>query len=109
MIQSNNFSFGKYCELTEVINGMKKILVLMALIAVLILLAGCDGIPSEKWITSAKIRYFDGSMDTVIVDSFNIGAGGIMHIRTDSGRTITIGPNNAIIIYETEAQFNCQE
>lgn len=87
---------------------MKKILVLIALIAVLILLAGCDGNSSERWITSAKIRYFDGSMDTVIVDSYNI-SGGIMHIRTDSGRTITIGSNNVILIYETESQFNCQE
>lgn len=88
---------------------MKKILVLMALIAVLILLTGCDGNSSERWITSAKIRYFDGSMDTVIVDSYNIGSGGIMHIKTDSGRTITIGSNNVILIYETESQFNCQE
>ena len=88
---------------------MKRILVLMALIAVLIMLTGCDGNYSERWVTSAKIRYFDGSMDTVIVDSYNIGSGGIIHIRTDPGGTITLGPNNVILIYETESQFNCQE
>lgn len=88
---------------------MKKLLVLMALIAVFILLTGCSNGTDSRMITSAKIRYFDGSTDTVIVESYNIGAGGIMHIRTDAGRTITIGSNNVIIINETEAQYNCQD
>lgn len=87
---------------------MKKVLVILILIASFALLSGCDG-TSDKYITTAKIRYFDGTTDTVVVESFNIGTGGIMHIRTDAGRTLTISSSNVIIINETEDQYNCQE
>lgn len=87
---------------------MKKLLVLLCLIAVMVLLSGCSG-TSDKYITTAKIRYFDGTTDTVIVESYNIATGGILHIRTDAGRTVTISANNVIFITETEAQYNCQE
>lgn len=87
---------------------MKKLFVLLCLFVVLILLTGCSG-SSDKYITTAKVRYFDGTTDTVIVESYNIASGGIMHIRTDAGRTVTISANNVILITETEAQYNCQE
>lgn len=86
---------------------MKKLLVLLCLIAVMVFLSGCSG-TSDKYITTAKIRYFDGTTDTVVVESYNI-AGGILHILTDAGRTVTISANNVILITETEAQYNCQE
>ena len=89
-------------------DDMKKGLVVLILIAGFVLLSGCDG-TSDRYITTAKIRYFDGTTDTVIVESYNIASGGILHIRTDAGRTVTISANNVILITETEAQYNCQE
>ena len=96
---------------------MKKALVAVCLLVVaLIVLAGCSAGPgknssavTEKRVTSAKIRYFDGSMDTVVLDSYTWGASGILVLYTEDGRKMLIGSNNVMIIEESEAQYNCVE
>ena len=87
---------------------MKKVIVLFLILCMVFLLTGCSQ-DAEKRVTSAKIRYFDGTSDTVLVDSYSIGSGGVIHIHTDLGRTIAIGQNNVIIIQESEEQYNCQD
>ena len=84
---------------------MKKLLVLLALFAVLALLTGCDGISDDKRITTAKIRYFDGSMDTLEVDRWFASASGTVTLHTMEGRKVVIGANNVILIEETEEQY----
>ena len=85
---------------------MKKLLVLLALFAVLAVLTGCDGISNDKRITTAKIRYFDGSMDTLEIDRWRASASGTITLYTAEGRTVVIGANNVILIEETEEQYN---
>ena len=89
---------------------MKKLLVLLALFAVLAVLTGCDGISDGmsdgKRITTAKIRYFDGSMDTLEIDRWRSSSSGYFILYTAEGRTVVIGANNVILIEETEEQYN---
>lgn len=85
---------------------MKRLLILLALIAVLALLTGCDGLTADKRITTAKIRYFDGSMDTLEVDRWYSSRSGTVTIFTAEGRKVVIGANNIILIEETEEQYN---
>ena len=85
---------------------MKKLLVFLALTAVLILLTGCSGTTADKRVTTAKIRYFDGSMDTLEVDRWYSSKSGTVTIYTEEGRKVVIGANNVILIEETEEQYN---
>lgn len=85
---------------------MKKLLVFLALTAVLILLTGCSGTTADKRITTAKIRYFDGSMDTLEIDRWRFTASGTIALYTAEGRTVVIGANNVILIEESEEQYN---
>ena len=85
---------------------MKKLLVFLALTAVLILLTGCSGTTADKRITTAKIRYFDGSMDTLEIDRWRSSASGTITLYTAEGRTVVIGANNVILIEESEEQYN---
>lgn len=84
---------------------MKKLLVFLALTAVLILLTSCSGTTADKRITTAKIRYFDGSMDTLEVDRWFASASGTVTLHTMEGRKVVIGANNVILIEETEEQY----
>ena len=45
----------------------------------------------------AKVRYFDGSLDTVTIVRWGT-SGGSVWVVTDEGRTIQTGANNIIII-----------
>ena len=85
---------------------MKRLLVLLALMAVLALLTGCDGVTADKRIITAKIRYFDGSMDTLEVDRWFASASGTVTLHTMEGRKVVIGANNVILIEESEEQYN---
>lgn len=85
---------------------MKKLLVFLALTAVLILLTGCSGTTADKRITTAKIRYFDGSMDTLEIDRWRASSSGTITLYTAEGRTVVIGANNVILIEESEEQYN---
>lgn len=85
---------------------MRKFLLIVILAVLLVFLSGCT--QGEKRIMSAKVRYFDGSMDTILIDRYRI-MDGTVTIYTDSGRKIVIGANNVIIIEESEAQYNCKE
>lgn len=85
---------------------MKKLIILLALFAVLALLTGCDGVSDDKRITTAKIRYFDGSMDTLEIDHWRSTSPGYFVLYTAEGRTVVIGANNVILIEESEEQYN---
>ncbi len=85
---------------------MKKLLILLALIAVLTLLTACSGTTADKRITTAKIRYFDGSMDTLEIDRWRASSSGTITLYTAEGRTVVIGANNVILIEESEEQYN---
>lgn len=96
---------------------MKKALVAVCLlVVVLFVLAGCSAVTgkdakvsAEKRAISAKIRYFDGSMDTVVLTGYSVGCSGTLDLRTEDNRRILVGVNNVMIIEESEAQYNCVE
>lgn len=95
---------------------MKKALIAVCLLVVaLVVLVCCSAgagkdVSAEKRVTSAKIRYFDGSMDTVLLSGYSWGvSSGIVVLHTDDGRKVCVGANNVMIIEESEAQYNCVE
>lgn len=96
---------------------MKKALAVVCLLVVaLVVLSGCSAGPgknssavTEKRVTSAKIRYFDGSLDTVVLQSYVLDMYGMVILYTEDGRKVIVGPNNVMIIEESEAQYNCME
>lgn len=85
---------------------MKKGMLFLLLFAIIFLLAGCNGGTSGRRITTAKIRYFDGSMDTLEVDKWYTSSSGTITLHTEEGRTVVIGANNVILIEESEEQYN---
>lgn len=85
---------------------MKKILVFLLLFAMVFLIVGCSGTAADRRITTAKIRYFDGSMDTLEIDRWRSSASGTITLYTAEGRTVVIGANNVILIEESEEQYN---
>ena len=90
---------------------MKKIMVVLLLVSLLFIVSGCysQPPPEEDRITSAFIRYFDGSSDRVVVEEFRKYNNGMVGLTTDTGRKIVIGVNNIIIIEESRAQYDCLE
>ena len=100
---------------------MKKALVtvclLVAAMIALVCLSGHSAVakdkaeaPEEKRVTSAKIRYFDGSLDTVLLTSYSwLGNSDLVILHTDEGRKIILDGSNMMIIEESEAQYNCVE
>lgn len=87
---------------------MKKfVAVLLILIAVMMILSGCSPVldNNELRVVHAKIRYFDGSMDTLEVDRWFASQSGTVTIFTAEGRKVVIGANNIILIEETEEQY----
>lgn len=100
---------------------MKKALVtvclLVAAMIALVCLSGHSAVSKdkaeaseEKRVTSAKIRYFDGSLDTVLLTSYSwLGNSDLVILHTDEGRKIILDGSNMMIIEESEAQYNCVE
>ena len=84
---------------------MKKVLIIMVILLVAAIAVACS-VPSKNRVLSAKIRYFDGSMDTVLINSYYV-TGAIMTLCTVDGRKVVIGANNVVVIEETEEQYNC--
>ena len=87
---------------------MKKIILALLLAAVIFLLAGCATQSGEKRVTSAIIRYFDGTGEQVRITNYYCGTGTVK-LWTEHGRVITVGINNVMIIEESEDQYNCKE
>ena len=67
-------------------------------------IAGCSN-QSNNRIQSAMIRYFDGSMDTVLILDYSLTGDGIVKLSTLEGREVIISINNVIIIDETEELY----
>ena len=51
----------------------------------------------------AKVRYFDGSLDTLEITGYST-VGSCVRLRTLDGRQTILGANNVIIIEEVEEQ-----
>ena len=77
----------------------KKILVIMLmLVAIVGLVAGCNSYHGQaKDPLVAKVRYFDGSMDTIYITNWGTNGAAIWFTSID-GVTTTTGANNVIII-----------
>ena len=77
----------------------KKILVIMLmLVAIVGLVAGCNSYRGQaKEPLVAKVRYFDGSMDTLYITEWRSNGATITFTSID-GVTTTTGANNVIII-----------
>ena len=84
---------------------MKRLMLFLLLIAAIFLLTGCNVATTNKRITTAKIRYFDGSMDTFEVERWRTSPSGTITLYTMEGRTVVIGVNNVILIDETKEQY----
>lgn len=88
---------------------MKKFCVVLILIALIFLLGGCGSqSDSGKTVTSAMIRYFDGSSEQVLLSSYWIGYSTVK-LYTADGREIWSSPYNIIIVKETEDQYYGRE
>ena len=92
----------------EVKSYMKKIPIIIAILCIVFLLSGCSQ-NTEKRVISAKVRYFDGTCDTLLLTNYVIGSnGGVVTLFTDEGRTVKLSQNNVIIIEESEDQYNAK-
>ena len=77
---------------------MKKVLLVLVLAVILLVAVGCSsyqGQANEPLI--AKVRYFDGSMDTLYITEWRSNGATITFTSID-GVTTTTGANNVIII-----------
>lgn len=87
---------------------MKKfIAVVLLLIIFLVLCTGCSNTATDGGVNkviTAKVRYFDGSMDTLELERFYFSAGGVV-LTLKNGTKMTLGINNVIIIEEPEEQY----
>ena len=81
---------------------MKKVLVVILLVAVTaticLLPVLLNPVPRNL---IAKIRYFDGSMDTIRITGYS-PAGGCIWLKADDGHIAVIGANNVIIVEDEE-------
>lgn len=88
---------------------MKKVLsAILILIILLTICAGCSkpATYSGKIVRTAKVRYFDGSMETLEIERFDVNASGQVHLYLKDGAEMYFGVNNVIIVKETEEQYN---
>ena len=77
---------------------MKKVLLVLVLAVILMLAVGCSSYQGQaKEPLIAKIRYFDGSMDTLYITEWRSNGAAITFTSID-GVTTTTGANNVIII-----------
>ena len=82
---------------------MKKI-ILTILILAMLLLSGCYN-QTDTRMTTAMVRYFDGSCDAFLITRYFISGSGTVTLYTPEGKEITLGQNNVIIIEESEDQY----
>lgn len=91
---------------------MKKIMVVLIMILLLLILTSCSTTipPDDDRITTARIRYLDGSMDVVEIEKYKpYEQSGSLVLRTADGRTMVVGANNVIIINESKDQYECKD
>ncbi len=81
---------------------MKKILLVILLVAVTAALCLLPVLlnPAPRNLI-AKIRYFDGSMDTIRITGYS-PVGGCIWLKADDGHIAVIGANNVIIVEDDE-------
>ena len=81
---------------------MKKILPVILLVAVTAALCLIPVLlnPAPRNLI-AKIRYFDGSMDTIRITGYS-PVGGSIWLKTEDGHIAVIGANNVIIVEDDE-------
>lgn len=88
---------------------MKKfIAIVLLLIIFLVLCTGCSNTATDdgvKKVITAKVRYFDGSMDTLDVDHYWVSSN-VIQLFLKNGAEMTLGTNNVIVIKEPEEQYN---
>lgn len=88
---------------------MKKVLsAILVLIILLMICTGCSkpATDSDRFVRTAKVRYFDGSMETLEIERFDTSASGLVHLYLENGAEMYFGANNVIIVKETEEQYN---
>jgi hypothetical protein len=81
---------------------MKKILLVILLIAVTATLCVLPFVvhPASRNLI-AKIRYFDGSMDTISITGYS-PVGGSIRLKAEDGHIAVIGANNVMIIEDED-------
>ena len=55
----------------------------------------------------AKVRYFDGSLDTIRITGYS-PVGGCIWLKADDGHIVVIGANNVIIVEDEEYWEGCK-
>ena len=77
---------------------MKKVLLIILLIAVTATLCIITFVvhPASRNLI-AKIRYFDGSMDTIRITGYS-PVGGSVWLKAEDGHIAVVGANNVIIV-----------
>ena len=81
---------------------MKKILLVILLVAVTAALCVLPFVlhPAPRDLI-AKVRYFDGSMDTIRITGYS-PVGGSIWLKAEDGHIAVIGANNVIIVEDEE-------
>ena len=87
---------------------MKKILLVILLVAVTAALCLLPVLlNSAPRHLIAKVRYFDGSMDTIRITGYS-PVGGSIWLKADDGHIAVIGANNVMIIEDEEYWEGCE-
>ena len=73
------------------------VVILIALATLGLIVGGCTYKGQAHDPMMAKIRYFDGSLDTIYITSYRVNAGAVTFTSID-GVVTTTGANNVIII-----------
>ena len=86
---------------------MKKILLVILLVAVTAALCVLPFVlhPAPRHLI-AKVRYFDGSMDTIRITGYS-PVGGSIWLKAEDGHLAVIGANNVIIVEDDEYWNEC--
>ena len=81
---------------------MKKILLIILLVAVTAAICLLPVLlnPASRSLI-AKVRYFDGSLDTIRITEYS-PVGGSMWLKAEDGHVALIGANNVIIVEDEE-------
>ncbi len=88
---------------------MKKILLVILLVAITATICLLPVLlnPAPRNLI-AKIRYFDGSMDTIRITGYSTVGGGSIWLKADDGHIAVIGANNVMIIEDEEYWEGCK-
>ena len=81
---------------------MKKILLVILLVAITAAICLLPVLlhPAPRHLI-AKVRYFDGSMDTIRITGYS-PVGGSMWLKAEDGHFTIVGANNVIIVEDEE-------